>query len=118
MQERASSNSGAITGGFSGLVLLFAAISYFTMGGFPGFFGVLILGILFSFCCLLSLVPFGLGFAGQICLMLLVVQPWVCQLSGIHATGLTWTLFWISAVAGLIINIAITVLAVIWMKKD
>ena len=118
MQKPASSNSGVIMSGISGLLLLFAAISYFTMGGLSGFFGVLILGSLFGFCVLLSFIPFGLGLVAQILLMLLVVQPYVFQLSGIHATGLTRALFWIDVAAGVIINIATSFIVVRWMRNS
>ncbi|GMX58354.1 MAG: hypothetical protein MCSN_0080 [Candidatus Microsyncoccus archaeolyticus] len=90
------------------LILLYGSIGYYVYGGLNGVFSMIILGILYSFSCVLAFIPFA-GIGVQYWAMSSLIFPWVQNLAGIEATWLTQTMFWITIVFGVIYWIIWTV---------
>ena len=94
------------------LILLYGSIGYYVYGGLNGVFSMIILGILYSFSCVLACIPF-VGIGIQYWTMTSLIFPWVQSLTGIEATWLTQTMFWITIVFGAFYWILLTVYTVI-----
>ena len=98
------------------IIAIFMLFGYFVYGGFNGAFAMLLYTILLSVGLLIAFIPLG-GFVLYILLFLKYINPWVYDLTGIHATLLTNILFALYIILASIISFA-TLITFLDIIKD
>jgi hypothetical protein len=94
------------------LILLWMLLGYFIYGGVDGALAMGLLGLLYALSILISLIPFA-GIFIQYYVMIDVIFPYICEITGITATWLTTVMFAVNLIFGILVWIIMSV-AVAW----
>ncbi len=86
------------------LSVILAIIGYFVYGGWTGCLGIILLSFILGWVCALGLIPI----LGPILYWLIatkMVIPWIFNLTGIYATGLTGFIYWLYFALSIVMGI-------------
>jgi hypothetical protein len=98
-------------------LMLIAVLAYFEYGKtLDALLAGLLLAVLFTIASLLALIPFA-GFVVYLFAIHMVLD-WFATFTGFPNTGLTVTVaYWLSIIGALIINLVITLLLVLYLRR-
>jgi len=89
--------------------LLIAALGYFVYGGLDGAFGIVIFGSILGISLLISIIPYGIGFIAQVCIIFFWLIPFLFEFTGLYHTWLTWLEVIATLILGVIVNLIMTI---------
>ena len=89
--------------------LLMAALGYFVYGGLDGAFGIVIFGSILGISLLISIIPYGIGFIAQVCIVFFWLIPFLFEFTGLYHTWLTWLEVIATLILGVIVNLIMTI---------
>jgi hypothetical protein len=88
--------------------LLMAALGYFVYSGLDGAFGMIVFGSILGLSLLIAIIPYGIGFIAQVCILFFWLIPLLFEFTGLYHTWLTWIEVISVLILGIIINLLTT----------